>query len=448
MGSTIIDYAQAADEAFAKRPLNDADALVLACLAYERMPSTVPTLEECEHRYGTVARRLRGGTWRHPIRTVREAMRAPFRAPSLAEITRTLTHDDFDVSTGHTGLGDPRLTEALYAAAATSPRLGSIQVSAYTDQFDDAEETQFAAQTMRLSDGTLVVVFRGTDDTLIGWKEDFNMAFLHPVPAQRRAARYLQRVAALWNGPIVLVGHSKGGNLAIHAAMHAPAAVNRRIVRVYSLDGPGFPADVAHGSSYSGILPRIRKIVPSSSIVGMMLHTPEPVVAVACDRDGIMQHLGFCWLLQDGYGDDAQQVGQRHHDPTPTDGMPMPSGTVPTGKERCSRLKEGRFVPEPDGLAASSREFNAALCDWLDTLDVAQRRHAVNALFAILAASGVRNLTTIMSALPKAIPAMIGSFAGLSDEDRRNLRIFANLLIKASLPRNRPWSAWLRTRWS
>ncbi|ERL21183.1 PF11187 domain protein [Streptococcus pyogenes GA06023] len=122
--------------------------------------------------------------------------------------------------------------------------------------------------------GTLVISFRGTDDSLIGWKEDFNMAFQYPVPAQRSASAYLDMVARLWEGPIILVGHSKGGNLAIYAAMNADPKVRKRIQHVYSLDGPGFPPEIVTSPAYRTIQPKVTKIVPSSSIVGMIFRDP------------------------------------------------------------------------------------------------------------------------------------------------------------------------------
>ena len=93
---------------------------------------------------------------------------------------------------------------------AANPRFSGIEMGAFLEQFDGDEQTQFAAVTYRLPSGMLVVTFRGTDDSLVGWKEDFNMAFQYPVPAQVTAADYLTRVAELWKDvPIVLTGLPK-----------------------------------------------------------------------------------------------------------------------------------------------------------------------------------------------------------------------------------------------
>lgn len=126
---------------------------------------------------------------------------------------------------------NPDLTHDLFQAAGENPRYANVRLGAVVEHINQGEQTQFAAATFQLPDGhkrrkptykgTLVISFRGTDDSLIGWKEDFNMAFQYPVPAQRSASAYLDMVARLWEGPIILVGHSKGGNLAIYAAMNA-----------------------------------------------------------------------------------------------------------------------------------------------------------------------------------------------------------------------------------
>ena len=100
-------------------------------------------------------------------------------------------------------------------------------------------ETQFAALTVELSPGELFLSFRGTDNTLVGWKEDFNMSFVCPVPAQRLALDYVTKIAYRESDRLILGGHSKGGNLALYAACSLPEEQWAMIRRVFLLDGPG-----------------------------------------------------------------------------------------------------------------------------------------------------------------------------------------------------------------
>ena len=283
----------------------------------------------------------------------------------------------------------------MLRAAAETARFGGCKMVLYRDEFVPEEETQFAAMTFLLPDGTAFIAFRGTDRSLVGWKEDFNMAFQYPVPAQATAADYLARVAALWKDvPIVLTGHSKGGNLAVYAAMNASDEVKDRVERIYSLDGPGFPESVVNSFEYASVSDRIVKIVPDSSVVGMVLETPERCMVVKSDVEGIMQHFAFSWQMHGGEFDKVEDV------------------------------------------ANSSVTFNKALNGWLSNLSKEQRERAVDALFAVLEASGAGSISAMMAAGPKVIPEMLGTYVGLSVEDRRNLNQALGIMLQAALARN------------
>lgn len=386
----ILDYAREETRDFDERPFNAVDALVLASLAYQPMPPLVPVLTAITAAYGTARDRLRLFSLRRPIDSLRALRTAPFDGPTLDEVAEELERrQTADGEEDTIGLSDPRLTATLFALVKHNPRFSRIRISAYDERFSAERQTQFAAVTMRLPDGTLAIAFQGTDDSFVGWKEDFNMAFQYPVLAQESACDYLQTVARVWRGPIVLLGHSKGGNLAVYAAMNATPDVRERIVRVYSLDGPGFPDDVVTGPQYQAIVDKVEKIVPDSAIVGMILETPEPCIVVRSDQRGIMQHLAFSWQVSNG---------------------------------------EFELLP---AIAPSSQYFNTSLNEWLRSLSREQRERSVNALFTILAASGADHLSGILSSMPRALPDMIGSFSGLSAQDRRNIRFALNLLVRS-----------------
>ncbi|HAK71909.1 DUF2974 domain-containing protein [uncultured Bifidobacterium sp.] len=392
----IIDYARTETRGFDSLPFRAADALVLAQLSYDDVPDCVATLDELAKRYGTIGHRARHFSLRRPIASLKALRHPPFDGVTIARADDELNHDAAmpDHNVENVGLVDPRVTHDFYHAVAANPRFADIEIGAFCEEFDGDAQTQFAAMTFRLRSGALVVAFRGTDDSLVGWKEDFNMAFQYPVPAQVSAAEYLERVASLYEGPIMLTGHSKGGNLAVYAAMNASDGVKDRVERIYSLDGPGFPESVVRSYEYASVSDRIVKIVPDSSVVGMVLETPERCMVVKSDVDGIMQHFAFSW-----------------------------------------QMHGGEFAKVED-VANSSVAFNKALNGWLAGLSKEQREHAVDALFAVLEASGAGSISGVMAAGPKVIPEMLGTYVGLSGEDRRNLNQALMIVLQAALARN------------
>ena len=173
-------------------------------------------------------------------------------------------------------LWDPEGLVRLLGAVAASPRLRDLRVCCYVDDFDESAEKQFSACTLRLPRGAAYVSFRGTDNSVVGWKEDFNMAFETGVPSQIAAVSYLERVAPTIEGGIYLGGHSKGGNLAAYALARCPADVAGRVVRAFSHDGPGFKRGFLAERDFEPISDVIHRTVPEESVVGMLMDTPAP----------------------------------------------------------------------------------------------------------------------------------------------------------------------------
>lgn len=189
--------------------------------------------------------------------------------------------------------------ETLLVSMGKSKRFGALQLLYHVQQLDRETEKQFAAITINLGDGSYYVAYRGTDLSITGWKEDFNMTFRSGVPAQQEAVRYLQRVAEITTGPLYVGGHSKGGNLAVYASMNCSAGVRERIDRIYDHDGPGFRPEVRQKSAYEEIAGRIYKTVPRSSCVGMLLYTEENYKVVESKTIGLAQHNPYTWLIRD-----------------------------------------------------------------------------------------------------------------------------------------------------
>ena len=192
----------------------------------------------------------------------------------------------------------PKDIVKMMRAMRSTKRFGTLKMSGYVNLIDPETELQFSAVTFLMADGTAIVTYRGTDDTLVGWKEDMNMCFLPVVPAQIKAVEYLKNVAKEHKGKLILTGHSKGGNLAVYAAVHSDAAIRERITAVYSNDGPGFGKNILDDSDYREIRPRICNLVPQSSVVGMLLeHDENFTVVKSRQKSGFLQHNGLSWEI-------------------------------------------------------------------------------------------------------------------------------------------------------
>lgn len=396
----IIDYAREEQRSFEELPFNEVDALILAQLAYEDIPRLVPALDDERNMYGTFRGRMHHFPMdRHNLRQSAKALlRAPFSAITLKQMDEVL-HDGADSACQHqvhaANFTDPAIMHSFVRTVAANSRFSGLRVGAFAERFDTDEQTQTAALTFLLPDGTLVLSFRGTDDSLVGWKEDFNMAFQYPVPAQRMAADYICAVAKLWPGDMILTGHSKGGNSAVYAAMNAPAKIRKRITAVYSLDGPGFPEHVVTSEPYLSTVSKVHKIVPDSSIIGMVLETPEPCVVVKADCEGLMQHFAFAWQV------------------------------------------DGDAFVRVDDIAPSSHEFNSSFNRWMTSLSREEREHAVDALFQVIHASGATTFSGLIASMPLSLPSMIGAIVGLTPDERKHLMEAMRMLAAAATARNR-----------
>ena len=185
----------------------------------------------------------------------------------------------------------------LLEVLAESPRFAPMALARCVSRFVPREETQFAALTILPGDGSAFLAFRGTDGTLVGWKEDFNLSFLDVVPAQLEAAEYIQEFAENFPGPLRLGGHSKGGNLAAAGAALCPMKTRDRIETVWSFDAPGFTSYLLTRPGYQELRTRIRSFVPKSSVVGLLLTHEEPYTVVDSDQKGLFQHDLYSWQV-------------------------------------------------------------------------------------------------------------------------------------------------------
>ena len=256
--ANLFDYLSwRGDLSFSQVPFGPVDGLILSVLSYVPFDSLVPA----------------GSDASVPLVQAAEDFRGKCRRENDLRLLRALAH---------------------------SPRFAGLELCCYADRFVPREETQFAALTVLLEDGSAFLAFRGTDGTLVGWKEDFNLSFLDVVPAQLEAAEYVQRFAASFSGPLRLGGHSKGGNLAVAGGTLAPMKVRDRIKSVWSFDGPGVNAYLLARPGYQELLTRIRSFVPKSSVVGLLLAHEEPHTVVDSDQEGLFQHNPYSWQVLGG----------------------------------------------------------------------------------------------------------------------------------------------------
>lgn len=217
------------------------------------------------------------------------------RAPLAALLPGLLTRPDWGKARPLMSRQIPHLVER----AAGSRRFGSVQLGYVRAKSE--EMVQFAAMTWLLPDGTRYLSFRGTDDTLAGWQESFRMAFSAPIPAQQLAAEYVVQVAAREPGKLRLGGHSKGGNLALWAALQTPTPVLRRILSLFSFDGPGLLTEPADSPRLRFLTHRLLAVAPQSSLVGALLHQPPNGQVIYSHGVGLVeQHDPFTWEISGG----------------------------------------------------------------------------------------------------------------------------------------------------
>ena len=190
---------------------------------------------------------------------------------------------------------------------AIAERYAHLPILNYVNHVDADQEVQFCACTFALPDGSHFISFRGTDLSLIGWKEDLNMSFM-TVPAQREATEYVTRAAETFAGPLILGGHSKGGNLALYAACHAEPAVRERIAQVYSFDGQGVDKATLDGEGYRAVRNRVQSWIPQNSVVGMLLAYHPDYTVVKSKAVGLLQHDAFSWAIKDGTFEQLEEL--------------------------------------------------------------------------------------------------------------------------------------------
>ena len=268
-----------------------------------------------------------------------------------------------------------RKDQDLLHAAIQTRRFGQSRICMYRDLLVPEQETQFAAMTFLLDDGSMFLAFRGTDNSLVGWKEDFNMTFQQTIPAQRLAVQYTRDVALEYLRPMHLGGHSKGGNLAVFAAARSSPLIRERILKVYNHDGPGFTQYLMGDPGYVAMVPKIRTYIPQSSVIGMLLEHEEPYTVIRSKSVGLLQHDLYTWDV--------------------------------LGKE---------FIPMEE-ITEGSQFVDATIKSWFSSMTNQERGQLVDVMYALLGSGGAENVYDLLH--PRNIRAYIKTLS--SDEHLRRV---------------------------
>ena len=281
---------------------------------------------------------------------------------------------------------DSELIEAL----GTSKRFGDCQLFGYVNHVDEACEIQFAAVCIYTSDDHCFVAYRGTDSSLLGWKEDFNMCFLDVIPSQLDAVNYLEKMAPMINGSIRIGGHSKGGNLAIYAASRCDSKIQKRIASIYSNDAPGFNKEFICSGGYKAIQNKIKSFVPQSSIIGMFMEHGADYTVINSNESGFMQHNLYSWDVD--YND----------------------------------------LVHAEKSTVTSKFINNTLREWLSNIDNEKREDFIEALYHILNAADIKSVSELDTSWLSLLSRVFRSLNSVEESKRKLIRQTLKDLVRSA----------------
>lgn len=342
---------------FSRFPFNEADNLVFSVFCYLDLNEVIPP----------------------PGRSPIGFMHAARRYFRIHGIPMTFKDD---------GSNSSDALQRLFLRMAKAPRYQEMKLSSYVDIFDPQKTEQFTVFCIHYSEKQIFIAYRGTSDSLIGWKEGFLLAATGRICSQDDALRFLLMTARRFpDSRLNIGGHSKGGHLAVYAASRAPKEVQRRIDSVWCNDGPGFSSDFRDSAGYRRIAPKIHSYVPKASLAGMLYPHSESYTVIDSCAAGIVQHDAKTWIIEDGHL------------------VVLPERTL-------------------QSLAAEKR-----IRSWLDTFSQEDMLHYVEILFDILYRTGAETFPELMRIGVRSLPPAISGMIRLSSGDRRWMRTFLFLLF-------------------
>lgn len=277
----------------------------------------------------------------------------------------------------------------LFPLIAESKRFGDMIATQYINKVDSEQEKQFSAITIIMPDDTLYVSYRGTDNTIVGWKEDFNMSFKNHVASQIDSVKYLEMIAKTYKkGKLRVGGHSKGGNLAVYASVFASEKVKKRIVNVYNNDGPGFSNEITETQEYKNTINKVNTFVPQSSVVGRLLNHEEKHTIVESTQKGIMQHDLYSW-----------------------------------------QLLGNKFI-YLDALTNESEFVDKTINEWLENVDPKQREQVIDIIFEILNTTDAETLAGLKEKWYVNAKVIMQSYKNVDEENKKMISQTINSLLK------------------
>ena len=271
-----------------------------------------------------------------------------------------------------------------------SKRFGKMIATDFLNKFDPEQEKQFSAITVLLPDNTIFISYRGTDNTIIGWKEDFNMSFKSHIASQLDSVKYINDIAKKYQNNIRIGGHSKGGNLAVYAAVFAAEEAKKRIINVYNNDGPGFADDITNTKEYKEMIEKVHTYIPQSSVIGRLMNHREKYTVVESVQKGIMQHDLYSWEV--------------------------------LGKE---------FVTLEE-VTNGSEFVDKTIKQWLDDVEPKQREIVIDTIFDILSTTEAESMIQIREKWFKNVGIMLKNYKNLDEDSKKMIgEIVRKLVIVA-----------------
>lgn len=276
----------------------------------------------------------------------------------------------------------------LFPAIGNSKRFGEMKATKYVNKISIEQEKQFSAITVIMPDDTLYVSYRGTDNTVVGWKEDLNMTFTTHIPSQIDAVNYLNEIAKIYPNKIRVGGHSKGGNLAVYASIFAKQEVKDRIINIYNNDGPGFMDEITETSEYKKMIGRVNTYIPQDSIFGRLLNHEEQYTVVKSIERGVMQHDLYSWQL---LGNKFQYLNE---------------------------------------VTNGSKFIDKSIKDWLKQIDLDKREQVIDIVFQVINTTNVETVSEIKKHWFANARILFNSYKQIDQESKKMILETLSALFK------------------